>query len=132
MKWTIEKAIPTLAVADLEAGIEFYSRLGFVVDWRWPEDSPTHAGLMLGSCSIMLSLCEPSERADVYFIVDDVSACHAAVLAGRPWELAAAARSLERPEAPKPTAYGLKDFSMVDPWGHHLSFGEVLRPDDSP
>jgi len=76
----------------------------------------------------MLSLGDPVERADVYFIVDDVSACHAAVLAGRPWELAAAAGSLEPPEAPKPTEYGLRDFSMVDPWGHHLSFGEVLRP----
>lgn len=143
MSWTIEKTIPTLAVPDLEVGIDFYSRLGFEVDWRWPDDAPTHAGLMLGSCSIMLSLGEPAERADVYFIVDDVSACHTAVMAGRPWELAAAAgsianrldcppaRSLQQPEVPEPKGYGLRDFSIVDPWGHHLAFGQVERNEDA-
>lgn len=138
MSWTIKKPIPTFAVPDLEAGIGFYERIGFTVDWRWPDESPTHAGLMLGSCSIMLSLCDPMERADVYFIVDDVAACHAAIMAARPWELAAAAgaiakrsdcpppRSLRPPLEPDAKGYNLRDFSIVDPWGHHLSFGEVL------
>ena len=136
MSWTIEKAIPTLAVPDLEVGIGFYSRLGFELDWKWPDEAPTHAGLFLGSCSIMLSLGEPTERADVYFIVDDVSACHAAMSASRPWELAAAAgaiakhpdcppdRSLQRPEAPDSQGYGMREFWIVDPWGHLLTFGQ--------
>jgi len=142
MRWTIEKVIPTLAVPDLEVGIVFYSKLGFRVDWRWPDDSPTHAGLMLGVCSIMLTQREPSERGDVYFIVDDISACYADVLAGRSWELAPAAgstarrpecppaRSLRQPEAPESKGYGLLDFSIVDPWGHHLTFGQVVRDED--
>jgi catechol 2,3-dioxygenase-like lactoylglutathione lyase family enzyme len=131
MSWTIEKAIPTLPVPDLEVGIEFYSRLGFEVDWRWPEDEPSHAGLLLGSCAIMLSLTDPAERADV-------SACHAAVMVGRSWELAAAAgsttkrpdyppaRSQQPPADPGPKGYGLRDFSIIDPWGHHLAFGQVI------
>lgn len=139
MNWTIEKTIPTFAVPNLETGIDFYSRLGFEVDWKWPENAATHAGLILGACSIMLTQCEPTERADVYFIVDDVSACHATILARKPWELAAeagaqakrddcpSARSLLPPEAPADTAYGLRDFSIVDPWGHHLSFGQPVE-----
>jgi catechol 2,3-dioxygenase-like lactoylglutathione lyase family enzyme len=142
MNWTIEKVIPTLAVPDLETGIGFYCRIGFKVDWKWPEKAPTHAGLMLGACSIMLSRGEPAERADVYFIVDDVVACHASVVAGKSWELASAAgaiakradcppdRSLGPPAAPTARGYGLRDFSIVDPWGHHLAFGEVERVED--
>ena len=143
MSWTIEKAIPTFAVPDLEVGISFYSRLGFEVDWRWPDEAPTHAGFLLGSCSIMLSLCEPAKTTEVYFIVDDVSACHAAVLAGKCWELAAAAgaiakrsdcpppRSLQQPLPPTAKGYGLRDFSIVDPWGHQLSFGQTLPHEDA-
>ena len=140
--WNIETTIPTLAVPDLEIGIEYYERLGFSLDWRFPATNPTHAGLVLGSCSIMLSLCEPSERADLYFIVDDIAACHRSIREAEPWELAEEAgalaqredcppaRACQAPPAPKATAYGLIDFSMVDPWGHHLTFGQpqVRRP----
>ena len=64
---------------------------------------------------------------------------HAAVLAGRSWELAQDAesianrsdcpppRSLQPPEAPASKDYGLRDFAVVDPWGHHLSFGQAVR-----
>ncbi len=138
--WTIEKTIPTLAVPELELGIEYYERLGFSLDWRFPASNPSHAGLVLGPCSIMLALCEPTERADLYFIVDDVEACHRAILDGEPWELAQEAgsaaqradcppaRALQAPPQPKRTAYGLVDFSMVDPWGHQLTFGQAPTP----
>jgi len=134
--WTIEKTIPTLAVPDLEMGIEYYERLGFQEDWRFPDGNPTHVGLVLGPCSIMLSRNEPAERADLYFIVDDVQACYATITEGEAWEIAEEAalttgragsapkRSLAAPQPPKPTDYGLIDFSMVDPWGHHLTFGQ--------
>ena len=137
--WTIEKPIPTLAVPDLEVAIAFYEKIGFTVDWQWPEGSPTHAGLLLGSCSIMLALCEPAERSDVYFIVDDVAACYAHMMEAKPWELAAAARgttdredcppaqALEPPKTPKNDGYGLTDFSIIDPWGHHMAFGQPLE-----
>ena len=138
--WNIETTIPTLAVPELEMGIEYYERLGFSLDWRFPLTNPTHAGLVLGSCSIMLSLCEPKERADLYFIVDDIRACYQAIVDAEPWDLAEeAGRMAQRedlppararlaPPEPKATAYGLTDFSMVDPWGHHLTFGQPKAP----
>ena len=39
-------------------------------------------------------------------------------------------RSLQPPDAPKPADYGLRDFSIIDPWGHNLSFGEVVHDCD--
>ncbi len=138
LSWTIEKPIPNFAVPDLDAGIAFYERLGFFVDWRWPTTDPTHAGLMMGECSIMLAKCDPAVKADVYFIVTDVAACHAHIMSTKPWELSSHAgalanrddcpspRSLKPPNAPAETGYGLRDFSLEDPWGNHMSFGEPL------
>lgn len=137
MTWKITSTIPAFAVPDLKVAIDFYSRLGFTVDWQWPDEQPTHAGLRRGECSIMFSRSQPCERADVYFIVDDVDACHAEMMKGKPWELAESAgslakrndcppeQSLQPPAAPASTDYGLRDFSIVDPWGHHMTFGEV-------
>ncbi|HSR66942.1 MAG TPA: VOC family protein [Acidobacteriota bacterium] len=137
--WKITTTIPTFAVPELQAGIDFYTRLGFETDWSWPDDNPTHAGLYRGECSIMLCKSEPCERADVYFIVDDVSACHAQVMKGRCWEMVSEAaalanredcppkQALHPPAEPGDTDYGLRDFSVVDPWGHHMTFGEVMR-----
>lgn len=141
--WTIEKTIPTLAVPDLDAAIEFYEKLGFNVDWKWPENEATHAGLMLGECSIMVSLSEPDERGEIYFIVSDVMACHKYIMAAKPWKLAGKAGGLaNRPDCPPSRAnhppnnpeersYGLKDFSLIDPWGHCLIFGEVVNSKNS-
>ena len=139
MTWTIHKSIPTIPVPDLGAGIEFYRRLGFALDWKYPDPAPTHAGLMLGSTSIMLSECNPFERCEVYFIVDDVDACHAAILAAEPWTLVEAAAALAKmddcpprqalvaPEAPVDKPYGLRDFAVIDPWGNWMSFGQELE-----
>ena len=135
--WNIEKTIPTLAVHDLELGIEYYERLGFTLDWRFPSTNPTHAGLVHGSCSLMLAQSDPWVCGDVYFIVDDVRACYQAIVDAEPWELAEEAgarrpggapkRSLRPPSEPSPTAYGLIDFTMVDPWGHALAFGQPKK-----
>ncbi len=139
MSWSITQTIPTMATPDLPIGIAFYERLGFEVDWTWPEDGPTHAGLRRGDCAIMLCRCAPNERADVYFIVDDVEACHDTVIKGACWELAPEAgalanradcppkASLEAPRSPEATPYGLRDFSVVDPWGHQITFGQPLE-----
>ncbi len=141
LKWKIEKQIPTLAVAELSTGIEFYERLGFVVDWRWPEENPEFAGLMHGDRSIMLSQCDPDALAALYFIVDDVQACHAHVIESKLWELAASTsanstrpdcppvRACQPPQPPERKPYGLIDFAIIDPWGHELSFGQPI-PDD--
>lgn len=140
--WTIEKTIPTLTLPDITAAIDFYARLGFALDWRWPEQDPTHAGLILGETSIMLARCQTKELADIYFIVDDIEACYQSISTNQPWCLAktiqaaegqpenAPARAVKPPAPPAPTDYGLRDFSVVDPWGHHLTFGQPLDRDD--
>ena len=137
MSWAIEKPIPTFAVPALEVGIEYYQKLGFSVDWRWPEEQPTHAGLLRGACSIMLAECDPEVKGDVYFIVDDVEACHAGILEGRAWEMAESAGaladgcppklSLVPPPPPEDKPYGLRGFWVVDPWGNSLSFGQPVE-----
>lgn len=144
MTWTITQTIPTFAVPVLEVGIAFYERMGFAVDWRWPEEKPTHSGLVRGDAALMLAECDPAVKGDVYYIVDDVEACHAAVMEGKAWEMAeeagalavdadgAPARALEPPASPAPTGYGLRDFTVIDPWGHCLTFGQPLSEDECP
>lgn len=132
MSWTIRSATPTLAVPDLELGVEVYRRLGFVERWRFPGQAATHVGLGRGECELILCACEPAERAEVLFRVDDVDACHREVLAGRVWELAAQVagpataprRALAPPPVPEAKPWGRREFSVVDPWGHLLSFGQ--------
>ncbi|MEQ8768029.1 MAG: hypothetical protein RL885_29265 [Planctomycetota bacterium] len=136
MTWSIRETVPVLAVPTLESGIAFYDRLGFGVEWTWPEDSPTHAGLRRGGCAIQLSRCDPAMSAEVCFRVDDVDACHAEVMAARPWELAAEAgalatrpdcppkRALQAPDPPEDKPWGHREMTLLDPWGHLLVFSQ--------
>lgn len=134
--WKIESITPTLAVHDLDVGIEYYERLGFKLQWKYPDNRATHAGIAQGTCFLMLCECEPAERADLMFCVDDVHACYHHVERSCCWEIAIRLkdnkvgdeqwppkRSLTPPIPPKPTDYGMIDFTLVDPWGHQLTFG---------
>lgn len=83
----------------------------------------------------MMARCEPSERADLYFLVDDVEACWEFIVANRPWDIAERSRgsserddcppdrSLQQPIGPQKQSYGMKDFEVIDPWGHQMTFG---------
>lgn len=137
--WSIEAQVTTIATPDLDRAEAFYARLGFVAAWRWPVEAPTHVGVTRGAAgALILCLCDPAVRADVTFYVDDVDACHAAVLAGRVWEHAADSggdrgdgwserpprRALQPPEAPQDQPYGLRDFVVIDPWGNQLTFAQ--------
>ena len=113
----VESVIPTLAMADLADGIAYFEKLGFTREWTWPEEAPTHAGLCFGEVSIMLCECDPKERGDLYFIVDDVEKCHTHI---------AEALGGDVPE-PSDAAYGLRDFSIRHPHGHQLTFGQPLQ-----
>lgn len=51
---------PGLAVSDLSAAVEFYTRrLGFTLGFTWGEP-PTMAGVSLGGVSVDLSLGTPA------------------------------------------------------------------------
>lgn len=118
-----------LNVSDIETSLEFYQKaFGFEVvsdpaavsDWRW-------ATIRSGNTELMLSesRCEPDAKtiADphrdtdwpviFYFYPDDVAALYAQVI-GNGFE----------PTALEVTHYGMREFSLTDPDGHMLSFGQ--------
>ena len=125
----LEQLIPMLNVADIERSLDFYSRAmafevvsdpAMVAEWRW-------ATIRSGNCELMLSetghppparpVADPhtdvSWPAIYYFYPDDVEALHAAVIE----------QGFE-PTALMTTHYGMREFSLRDPDGHMLSFGQ--------
>lgn len=138
MNWNITKALPLLTVPELEAGIDFYQRLGFAVEWRWPEKDPTHAELKHGSCLVMLSCTDSETRARLAFVVDDVDACYEAILTSRAWEenpkkysAASPHSALDVPAAPHSTDYGMREFALSDPWGNEMTFASPNAPEQA-
>ena len=134
MSITIKEQVPAFSVSDLRLAIEFYSRMGFRIEWRWPKNEPTHVGLRLDRCALMLTLGESPGGGEIYYVVDDVRRWFEAMLERRPWEVALGAReasetvvpvppSLRPPEAPEVRDHGHLDFTVSDPWGHRLTFG---------
>ncbi len=125
----LQQLIPMLNVADIDTSLDFYRRaLGFeivsdpamVAEWRW-------ATIRSGSTELMLAETEspPALPTGIdphantawpvifYFYPDDVSELHARVVAEdyTPTEITV-------------TIYGMREFSLQDPDGHMLSFGE--------
>lgn len=117
--WQAISVMPTLGVPDLGAASEYYQRLGFEESWRYPEDEEaTNLGMCLGEVSLMFWRCPQSDnRQNLYFIVKNVSGFHAQV-----------AEALETVNPLVESDYGMRDFSITDPWGHLLTFGESLEP----
>jgi len=125
----LKHLVPMLSVSDIEASLEFYREaLGFEVvsnpasvrKWRW-------ATIRSGYTELMLSGARHGSPADktrdyhtdtswpviFYFYADDVVALYARVIA--------------QGFAPTPldvTFYGMREFSLTDPDGHMLSFGQ--------
>lgn len=129
--WSGCGVMPTLDVTDLEDGIAYYSRIGFTELWRYPDPSPdhgdtgtggdwTHAGVAFGNVKIMLALNAEGriERQNLYVFVDGVMAYHAFCRT--------ALGDASVPEL-EDTGYGMRDFSIRDPWGHGLTFGEGVE-----
>lgn len=117
--WRTIEVIPTLEVADLAEAEAFYGRLGFKQDWTYPPgESPTHVGLGFDRLSIMLSLAPSAdkhiERQIIYFVLENLDAYREQV-----------SRKFEGELPPViDSDYGMRDFTLTDPWGHLLTFGE--------
>ena len=125
---TLHNLIPMLNVGDIEASLDFYREaLDFEVvsdpaavkQWRW-------ATIRSGYTELMLSQSETPPRIEpiepqrssawtclFYFYPDDVSRLYAQVIARG-----------YRPTAMIDTHYGMREFSLQDPDGHMLSFGQ--------
>jgi uncharacterized glyoxalase superfamily protein PhnB len=74
---TCEEVLPTLAVRDVDAGVDHYRDvLGFEELWRWG-DPTAHAGIRFGTVEIHLSCKDPNPGGGwLYFVVSDVDALH--------------------------------------------------------
>ncbi len=125
----LENLIPMLNVSNIETSLDFYQRaLGFEVvsdpeavkEWRWATIRSGDTELMLSETQCDLGLdqgVDPHEAtswpAIFYFYPDDVAALHAHVN-----------RQGFSPTPLGVTFYGMREFSLQDPDGHLLSFGQ--------
>ena len=108
-----------LAVADMAAALDFYSKkLGFKVAFTWG-NPPTFAGVNLGSVQIFLEKGTPSPNprsAAAYFIVGDADALYEFHRAN----------GLEVADPIADREYGIRDYAVRDLYGYWLVFGQHL------
>ena len=125
----LKQLIPMLNVLDINTSLDFYQRaLGFEIvsdpkaidEWCWATIRSGQTELMLaetGHAEKQVRKIDPQQDSSwpvlFYFYPDNVAQLHQHVL------------SLGLPATPIiTTIYGMKEFSLQDPDGHVLSFGE--------
>jgi uncharacterized glyoxalase superfamily protein PhnB len=132
----LKNLIPMLNVGDIEASLEFYQQaLDFKVvsnpqavkQWHWATIRSGWTELMLTQTETGSGLAIQSDSqgdtnwpAIFYFYPDDVARLYAQVIAKG-----------YSPTPLKDTVYGMREFSLQDPDGHRLSFGENLDEEQS-
>ena len=108
-----------LAVSDIAAAVEFYTKkLGFQQAFSWGEP-PTFAGVNLGKVQMFLEKGSPtpsSETGAVYFIVGD---------ADQLYEFHRA-NGVEIAQVIDDRPYGIRDYTVRDMYGYYLVFGHQL------
>jgi uncharacterized glyoxalase superfamily protein PhnB len=125
----LKNLIPMLKVSDIEASLEFYrealdfkvvSNPDAVKESRWATIRSGWTEIMLSqteSPPVTLGINHPESgdawSAIFYFYPDDVARLYAQVIA----------RGYQ-PTPLKVTVYGMREFSLSDPDGHRLSFGQ--------
>ncbi|MEW6268099.1 MAG: VOC family protein [Thermodesulfobacteriota bacterium] len=119
----LQSVVPILAVDDLEAALAWYRDvLGFAVAWTWGEP-PYLAGVCRDRVELQLArrgTVGPPGPSQVYVRMTGIDACYR--------RLAAAGAEIPVPLEERP--YGMKDFSVRDPGGNRLDFGEELPVSD--
>jgi len=116
-KVVCEQHHASLTVGDVAAAVEFYTtRLGFWCPFM-DGDPPTFAGVNLGRVQIFLQRGTPSPNGcSVYFVVGDADELHDY---HRSMGVEIAETIDDRP-------YRLRDYTVRDLDGYHLSFGHRL------
>jgi predicted lactoylglutathione lyase len=106
-----------MTVNDLEAAVTFWESLGLEAQWR-TEGTRIAVGMGAGSLQLMLLQSRTGEDVvpqSVYLTVSGVDVLHAKF-------------SAEHPDRTGPIGdreYGMRDFSVIDPWQHMVVFGEA-------
>ena len=125
----LKNLIPMLNVSDINKSLRFYEEaLGFKIvsdpkaieEWRWATIQSGETELMLSETETDIELEAPIDPQEstkwpsiFYFYPDNVNQLHEHIK--------------KRGYIPTPlivTIYGMKEFSIQDPDGHMLSFGE--------
>lgn len=116
-----EKIHPTIPVTDIPAAVDFYvHKLGFKVGFTWgdPPGAPPHfAGVNLGSVQLFLQKNPPETKSgSVAFVVGNAD------------ELYEFQKSngVEIVVPPDDRFYGIRDYTVRDPYGNTLSFGHYI------
>ncbi|TNF86334.1 MAG: hypothetical protein EP300_13760 [Gammaproteobacteria bacterium] len=125
----LKHLVPMLNVSNIESSLDFYQNaLGFEVisdpaavsESRWATIRSGHTELMLSESRREpgpRKVEDPHEDTDwpviFYFYPDDVVRLYSHMLAGG-----------FKPTALRVTHYGMREFSLIDPDGHVLSFGQ--------
>ena len=110
---------PFLATEDLPTTLAFYlDRLGFSLAWEWGE--PTELAAVCRD-EVELTLAsradtKPGGISRLYLHIDGVDSYHA--------QLQSAGVAITVAIADRP--YGMRDFSVTDPAGNVLCFGQAL------
>ena len=118
-----ESIVPTLQCTDLELAETFYASLGFEREWGWPEDYPSHASFSNGDISFMtvrVPVHNTIQCADLYFTMKDIDQYYNQLVQ----------RNIQVSKIVN-SSYGMRDFSLNDPWGHHFVFGSSIIPEET-
>ena len=120
----VEQHHASLAVRDIPAAVDFYTKkLGFWAAFTWG-DPPTFAGVNLGdNVQIFLREGTPDPNGSVVFFVigdaDELFEFHRA-------------NGVEIFEAPSEKPWGFRDYTVRDLEGHYLVFGQRLQQTQPP
>src|SRR3974390_868922 len=116
-----QRAMPVLAVADMGRSLGFYrAKRGFsAATWGEP---PTFAIVQRGTISLALSSVPKGKILSTgvwsaYLYVRDAAETHADFVAH-------GSQAADRPET---RPYGCRDFTITDPDGHLIAFGQDLE-----
>jgi catechol 2,3-dioxygenase-like lactoylglutathione lyase family enzyme len=108
-----------LAVSDIPAAVDFYTKkLGFEAAFTW-DDPPTFAGVNLGKVQMFLQKGTPNpnpQAAAVYFLVGD---------ADQLYEFHRA-NGVDVAQPIDDRRYGIRDYAVRDLHGYYLVFGHHL------
>jgi catechol 2,3-dioxygenase-like lactoylglutathione lyase family enzyme len=112
-----EQHHPSLAVNDVVAAVDFYTKkLGFRPAFTWG-DPPTMAGVNLDRVQIFLEQGTPSPKGcSLYFVIGDADELYEFQRAN----------GVEIVEPPEDRPYALRDYAVRDLYGYLLTFGHRL------
>ncbi|MGF1469150.1 MAG: bleomycin resistance protein [Sandaracinaceae bacterium] len=119
----LQRLEPVLPVADVRAAIAFYERLGFCGSRFEDGDvaEPPYGFVSRDGIHVHLKRTAPldrtASRAALYLYVDNVDGLH------REWREAGDGADLT---GPRDAPYGLREFTLVDPWGNAWRVGSEL------